>query len=573
MPASTSFFLQEDVQNNTYFLEVPYDSLSLSNIRSHLASFNLSCYCLSTRPEDMSSTTLLPMASKLLGLFGDLPASPQMDRPWRRLRNKQRRARLQKKHTTLKRVATYATSMEAEIGFDSFRQIYLSSLAASGEQQARDARLVQHFLWVKAEQGAWSADVLDLLDGKNILDLCMDMHWNFVVQHIVALCDSEQLDEICLRLQGNADRLARHRIGCRILCRICEQGCASPKVHTFLSELLHKLFSYVDDVNGNFVISKLIENFECFPGREDVLLMCARQPDKSRFAIHCLAEAADLQKLKEVHLETLLAWPGLEAFKHGNVQEQILYEAVQAYDQQKKAVEKEERSTEADSPSAASAGLQPTVSDARSTSDQVGLMAGLSWCWVPAYINFFDVTGQYLGCYQHGYQLCQVYSQWWAPVSTSPKDGGEAQEDEPEPESFLGSPAVDALALRSGSTSKVEHLSWEITKRNAVRLRKNSPTVLHLGKRAYGDCIFGLDLVALQHISTNELLFYKASLKLLKGPKLDLHLRFGGLEESSCRHDFSQQHVCVSCLLQMPLESIREPIGTLVLDIEVMAVA
>ena len=135
----------------------------------------------------------------------------------------------------------------------------------------------------------------------------------------------------------------------------------------------------------------------------------------------------------------------------------------------------------------------------------------------------------------------------------------------------MGKPAVGALALSSGDTSKVEHLTWEINKRNAVRLRMNSPTVLHLGKRAYGECIFGLDLIALLGVSTSELLFYKASLKLLEGPKLNLHLRFGGLEESSCRHDFSQQHVCVSRLLQMPMESIREPVGTLVLNIEVTA--
>ena len=239
------------------------------------------------------------------------PLSPSQKRRFRRARKETRERALEGKKQGRLSVAAHACLTGNEASARDIRRLVEVSLQESAAQQAHDSRLVQRLLWALAERREWSDEVLLLLS-EDAVKLSMDKNWNFMVQHIVTLCDPVQLDVICILLRGHADELARHRIGCRVLCRICEQAHASAGARALLLELACDLSVYVDDENANFVVLKLLENVESFPGMDETLRLCCERPEKSRRVVGLLAEASEMQRLDAGHMEALLAWPGLE---------------------------------------------------------------------------------------------------------------------------------------------------------------------------------------------------------------------------------------------------------------------
>lgn len=108
--------------------------------------------------------------------------------------------------------------------------------------------------------------------------MSVDPHWNFFAQHTVTLCNSHQLACICLSLRGQVDKLARDKIGIRVLSRICEQTFASQEAMELLLEVSEHLLDYVDHENANYVVSKLLENFDSFPGMDEAMQECTSRP-------------------------------------------------------------------------------------------------------------------------------------------------------------------------------------------------------------------------------------------------------------------------------------------------------
>ena len=485
--------------------------------------------------------------------------SPTQKRRLRRARKHERELALKEEKQGLLDLAAYASSIGRRVSVRDLSHIYATSLQASDSQQARDSRLIQRLLWALVENHAWSDDILTLID-KDIVSMSLDKNWNFMVQHIVTLCDPAQLDVICLRLRGQADRLARHRIGCRVLCRVCEQTHTSSGARALLLELSDKLLTYLEDENANFVISKLLENFDYFPGLDEVLFVCAQKPDKSHFVICCLANACELQRLKARHFEALLAWPGLSNFQDGRVQEKIIYEAAQLHSQlqeQSGNAWLEEERSELSTRTPGGGSVKSATSWELSTSEHSARNPAVpAWCLYPVYVNLFDPAGSFLGCFHQGYQAVQVIH----PLPDS--ETSCAPDDSP------GSMLSREMGSSPKATLQPSLLTWDLSKRNAKRLHKNSPTVLHLGKSVYGGCIFGMDLVTLLEASTAESLFYKAALKLLEGPTLKLNLTFNRQLPSVC-HDFSEGRVCISPVMEIPLETLLDPEGTLVLSVDV----
>ena len=163
-------------------------------------------------------------------------------------------------------------------------QIYASSAEQDEVHQVKDSLLSQRCLWMLAQSNVWSDDVLALLDV--LIDMSLDHNWNFLVQHLVALCNDQQLSAICSCLRGCVTKLARNNIGCRVLCRICEQAHTSLDALELLKELSTDLLTHIEDANAIFVIMKILENFTDFPGLDEVLQNCASRSDLDIYESH-----------------------------------------------------------------------------------------------------------------------------------------------------------------------------------------------------------------------------------------------------------------------------------------------
>lgn len=147
--------------------------------------------------------------------------------------------------------------------------IYLSSKTRRGENMSTSRRC-QQLLWQVAASGGWSDEVLVL--GEDAAQMAVDPHWNFLLQQVVTLCTAGQLEVFCARLLGRALELSKDDTGCRLLCRICEQGRFLEAAHQLLEELASDISELIVHKYGNFVVVKIMENFVNFPGMEEALL-------------------------------------------------------------------------------------------------------------------------------------------------------------------------------------------------------------------------------------------------------------------------------------------------------------
>ena len=166
-----------------------------------------------------------------------------------------------------------------EGGIADIVQLYHSSLGlSSGEQKANSCQC-QQLLWKVAQRNDWCDEVL--LFSEHVQAMATDPNWNFLLQHIVTLCDARQLDLFCVQLKGRVAELSRNRIGCRVLCRICEQGKHSEAACRLLSELASDISEHIEHRYSNFVVTKILENIENFPGMDAALQTCAERSGNS----------------------------------------------------------------------------------------------------------------------------------------------------------------------------------------------------------------------------------------------------------------------------------------------------
>ena len=152
--------------------------------------------------------------------------------------------------------------------------VYLSS-PLRGENMSASRRC-QQLLWQVAASGGWSDEVL-LLGGGDAMQMAVDPHWNFLLQQVVTLCTAGQLEVFCARLSGRVLELSMDDIGCRLLCRICEQGKFLEAARQLLEELANDISELIVHKYGNFVVVKIMENFVNFPGMEEALLATAQR--------------------------------------------------------------------------------------------------------------------------------------------------------------------------------------------------------------------------------------------------------------------------------------------------------
>jgi len=152
-------------------------------------------------------------------------------------------------------------------------QLYLGATTFDGLAQKQASCDCQKLLWQVAVRNEWTDEALLFSD--YILRMVTNLNWNFLAQHLVTLCSPSQLEVFCKRLMGHGCNLAKDIIGCRLLCRICEQGRFSEGALQLLEELVADLPELVAHPYANFVVMKILEAFPAFTGMDAALMQCA----------------------------------------------------------------------------------------------------------------------------------------------------------------------------------------------------------------------------------------------------------------------------------------------------------
>merc|ERR1711988_1336486 len=86
------------------------------------------------------------------------------------------------------------------------------------------------------------------------------MYANYVLQKIIEVTPISKHSFIVEELNGFAIEVARHRFGCRILCRILEHGSLEDgRTAQLLQEVLDDAEALSRHTYGNFVIATILE--------------------------------------------------------------------------------------------------------------------------------------------------------------------------------------------------------------------------------------------------------------------------------------------------------------------------
>jgi len=103
------------------------------------------------------------------------------------------------------------------------------------------------------------AAMLEELHG-HVWDLITSLHGNYVIQKIVVMMPVRLTDFIVHELRGKAVVCARHRFGCRILCRLVEHSSADAATISLVDELLVSAAELSKHTYGHHVVQAILEH-------------------------------------------------------------------------------------------------------------------------------------------------------------------------------------------------------------------------------------------------------------------------------------------------------------------------
>merc|ERR1712232_505280 len=156
--------------------------------------------------------------------------------------------------TALHCQAPESSSFPSEIGGKNVRRhaTLLSKLQAGGSERAEalfelrgsvrrlafdvdGCRVVQLALDVSSQQEA--SELAAALHGY-VRRAITSPHGNYVIQKIIETMPMPMFAFIISELHGHVAEVARHRFGCRIICRLLEHSCSDPKMISVTDEIL-----------------------------------------------------------------------------------------------------------------------------------------------------------------------------------------------------------------------------------------------------------------------------------------------------------------------------------------------
>eukprot|EP00928_Gymnodinium_smaydae_P091465 TRINITY_DN75175_c0_g1_i1.p1 TRINITY_DN75175_c0_g1~~TRINITY_DN75175_c0_g1_i1.p1 ORF type:complete len:499 (+),score=88.48 TRINITY_DN75175_c0_g1_i1:62-1558(+) len=139
------------------------------------------------------------------------------------------------------------TSALEEIG-DSFWRLCNDAYGCRVVQEAFE--LVDHYT---------AASLAEQLCG-NVRDAISSPHGNYVVQKMIAVLPGTLISFIADELLGYAVETARHRFGCRVLCRLIEHAGSEVATVALVDELLFQASDLCADEYGHHVIESVLEH-------------------------------------------------------------------------------------------------------------------------------------------------------------------------------------------------------------------------------------------------------------------------------------------------------------------------
>jgi len=121
-------------------------------------------------------------------------------------------------------------------------------------------------------------------------------HANYVVQKVVELMTPAQASFVIEEVRGNAAAVARHRFGCRVLCRVLEHcSMGNGLVNALVEEMLIDAPALCRHTFGNYVMQHVLE-FGA-PDQRHTIAMALLQDvrsAKNRNASHVLEKALEV---------------------------------------------------------------------------------------------------------------------------------------------------------------------------------------------------------------------------------------------------------------------------------------
>jgi len=433
---------------------------------------------------------------------------------------------------------------QSSSGMSDILNIYLASTELSEDRNKINSIQCQKMLWRIAQSNQWTDEILIFAD--HLYSMATDPQWNFLIQHVITLCSRSQLEVFCERLFGRTLDLAKHVIGCRLLCRICEQGRFSMIARRLLQELSGDMSTLIMHRFGNFVVLKILEHFDNFPGVEEAVTLCAQRPWKHGVALAVLAMAADKRKLKAVHYTIIAARGDFEVLQTLRQHGKIVYDATQAH-QAAGLVDFAEKLCAA-LEVVAKEGNRDEHEEASNLTDIVEadtpeelafpVYTSCNQC-VPLFRNWYTSDGLFVGAYLYGYQFIEPAS----PMILPPSD------HQPH------------LVQEASPTSLKTMLRWSLPARDVKRLFIGGPPTLHLGIERCSSHAYSMDLVAMHEETNNgDSIKYQAALKLAHVSMYnssDRATMIGFEGESPVYHNFSH-HVFISSPMTLVRSKILE---------------
>jgi hypothetical protein len=141
----------------------------------------------------------------------------------------------------------------------------------------------------------------ELLASLNFYELSTHNDWNFFIQVVVVMCPPTFLELICSSLCGTGRDLARHPVGYKVLCRVCEHGAHLPTAGKLLTELLKDGSELLEmHFVASYVLGKMADRLEYFPALEDLIVENISEAcGAARTAtwLHALCRVVEAEKL------------------------------------------------------------------------------------------------------------------------------------------------------------------------------------------------------------------------------------------------------------------------------------
>eukprot|EP00413_Alexandrium_margalefii_P012597 CAMPEP_0204527752 /NCGR_PEP_ID=MMETSP0661-20131031/9150_1 /ASSEMBLY_ACC=CAM_ASM_000606 /TAXON_ID=109239 /ORGANISM="Alexandrium margalefi, Strain AMGDE01CS-322" /LENGTH=442 /DNA_ID=CAMNT_0051533683 /DNA_START=53 /DNA_END=1378 /DNA_ORIENTATION=- len=130
--------------------------------------------------------------------------------------------------------------------------------------QRQGCRVVQAAIGV-AERAVVTGLVAELHGW--VREACESPHANYVIQTIITALPTAMSDFVVKELSGVAARMARHRCGCRIICRLIEHSTANSELAVLLSEILAEAEVLCQHPFAHYVVECVLEHLPEHRGR------------------------------------------------------------------------------------------------------------------------------------------------------------------------------------------------------------------------------------------------------------------------------------------------------------------